>query len=189
MLGVKRTAAWAIIRRVLENGFVVRPRGGFRQEASKVDEEMKNTIVAIVEEHATFTLLQVKNELQVRLPEKPAISIATIIKFLDGQLMRMKILEDAPIERNSAATKQARQRYAQWMMEEGMNRHLVFVDEAGFNLHTRRTRGRAHVGERAVRQIAGCSGSNLNLLMTVSPEAGMHYFEIHIGTVNRKKIL
>ena len=39
-----------------------------------------------------------------------------------------------------------------------MNRHLVFVDEAGFNLHTRRTRGRAHVGERAVRQIAGCRG-------------------------------
>ena len=65
----KRTTAWAIIRRVLENGFVVRPRGGLRQEASKIDEEMKNTIVAIVEEHAAFMLLQVKNELQVRLPE------------------------------------------------------------------------------------------------------------------------
>ena len=68
-----------------------------------------------------------------------------------------------------------------------MNRHVVFVDAAGFNLHTRRTRGRAHVDERAVRQIAGCRGSNLNLLMAVSPEAGMQYFEIHIGTVNREK--
>ena len=101
--------------------------------------------------------------------------------------MRMKRLEDAPIERNSAAIKQARQRYAQWMMEEGMNRYLVFVDEAGFNLHTRWTRGRAHVGERAVQKIAGCRGGNLNLLMAVSPEAGIHYFEIHIGTVNREK--
>ena len=44
------------------------------------------------------------------------------------------------------------------------------------------------MGERAVRQIAGCRGSNLNLLMTVSPEAGMQYFEIHIGTVNREKL-
>ena len=105
LLGAKRTTAWAIIRRVLENGFVVRPRGGFRQGASKVDEEMKNTIVTIVEEHAAFTLLQVKNELQVRLPEKPAISIVTIRKILDRQLMRMKKLEDAPVERSSAANK------------------------------------------------------------------------------------
>lgn len=187
LLGVKRTTAWAIIRRFLESGLVVRPRGGFRQEANKVDEEMKNTLVEIVEEHAAFTLSQVKNELQVRLPEKPAISITTIRKILDGQLMRMKKLEDAPIERNNVATKRARQRYAQWMMEEGMNRHLVFVDEAGFNLHTRRTRGRAHVGERAVRQVAGCRGSNLNLLMAISPEAGMHYFELHVGTVNRER--
>ena len=82
MLGVKRTTAWVIIRRVVENGFVVRPRGGFRQEASKVDEETKN---ANMEEHVAFTLLQVKNELKVRLPEKPAISIATIRKILDGQ--------------------------------------------------------------------------------------------------------
>lgn len=187
LLGIKRTTAWAIIRRFLQTGLVVRPRGGFRQETNKVDDEMRNALVAIVEEHSAFTLSQIKNELQVRLPAKPAISIASVRKILDGQLMRMKKLEDAPIERNSEATKQARQRYAQWMMQEGMNQHLVFVDEAGFNLHTRRTRGRARVGERAVRQVAGSRGGNLNLLMAISPEAGMHYFELHVGTVNRDR--
>ena len=38
LLGIKRTAAWATIRRVLEDG------GGFRQEANKVDEELKGTL-------------------------------------------------------------------------------------------------------------------------------------------------
>ena len=51
------------------------------------------------------------------------------------------------------------------MLQEGVNQNLVFVDEAGFNLYIRRTRGRASIGQRAVRQMAGSRGKNLNIII------------------------
>ncbi len=57
ILGVKRTTAYGIVRRHQENGAIVRPRGGAR--LVKVDEDMKNCLVEIVEENAAFTLQQV----------------------------------------------------------------------------------------------------------------------------------
>ena len=77
---------------------------------------------------------------------------------------------DAPAKRNSAETKQARLEYAQWMSTTDIRRTLIFVDEAdkslrytsrlkspfwisGFNLYTRRTRGRALVGSAGCRHL------------------------------------
>ena len=51
-------------------------------------------------------------------------------------------------------------------------------------MHTRRTRGRAAVGERAVQQVAGYRVRNLNIILAISPGAGVVYQEVHMGTVN-----
>ena len=53
-------------------------------------------------------------------------------------------MEDAPQERNSQATKELRRDYAQWLLREGVAHELIFIDEAGVNLHTKRTRGKNH---------------------------------------------
>ena len=92
-----------------------------------------------------------------------------------------KKLEDAPAERNNHSTKLMRQ---EWMLLEGVNQNLVFVDEAGFNFYTRRTRGRASVGQHAVRQVAGSLGKNLNIIMAILAAAGLHYYELHEDVVN-----
>jgi len=202
ILGVKRTTAYGIIRRHQEHGAVVRPRGGAR--VIKVDDEMKNCVVEIVEEHAAFTLkqvicftllkvisleiilmfhVQINEELQVRLPNKPNIHISTLAKALDGMLVRLKKLEDAPIDRNSPATKELRREYATWFMQNA-NANFIFVDECGFNLFTARTRGRARINQRAVRQVTSSKGKNLNLLMAVAPAAGLYYYELEENTVN-----
>ena len=128
--------------------------------------------------------------------------VATVARMLEGQLIRVKKLEDAPVNRNAQHTLNARHEYVTWMTQQGVNKTLIFVDEAGkyvihtffvkvhaiafisgFNLHTRRTRGRAAVGERAVRQVAGC---NLNIIMAISPGVGVVYKEVHLGTVNAR---
>lgn len=184
ILNIKRTTAWSIIQRHIEHGVVVRPRGGHRDGAQKVDGEMTEVLVAIVAEFPAYTLTQINTELQRRLPQKPVISVATVCKMLDAQLITTKKLEDAPMERNSDATKAARHEYATWLMEDGVNRNLVFVDEAGYNLYTRRTRGRAERGQRAVRQVAGCRGRNLNIILAISPGIGTLYYELYEGTVN-----
>ena len=184
VLGIKRTTAWAIVQRYLRDGAVVRPRGGRRDAVQKVDDEMTDTLVEIVGLFPAFTLRQINTELQTRLPNKPRIGLSTVCKVLDAQLITTKKLEDAPAERNSDATKTSRYEYAQWMLQYGVNRNLVFVDEAGFNLYTRRTRGRAARGQRAVRQAAGNRGRNLNIIMAISPAIGVVYHEQHHGSVN-----
>jgi hypothetical protein len=112
----------------------------------KVDDDMRDCLIDIIERNPAFTLEQINNELQNILPNKPHISLPTVAKILDGQLIRMKKLEDAPSDRNSNATKTSRRDYAQWYMQNAMNANVIFIDECGFNLHTRRMRGRARIG-------------------------------------------
>ena len=59
---------------------MVRPRGGHRDEAQKVDEEMKEAMVEIVREFPAYTLEQINTELQNRLPMKPRISVSIVCK-------------------------------------------------------------------------------------------------------------
>ena len=144
---------------------------------------MTDTLVEIVGQLPAFTLRQINTELQTHLPNKPQIGISTVCKVLDAQLISTKKLEDAPAERNSNATKTSRYEYAQWMLQYGVNRNLMFVDEAGFNLYMR-TRGHAARGQRAVRQVAGNRGRNLNIIMAISSVVGVVYHELHYGSVN-----
>jgi len=107
--------------------------------------------------------------------------------MLDGQQITMKKLDDASVERNSLATKEKRREYAAWLAAEGVNQNMVYLDECGFNLHTRRTSGGARVGQRAVRQVAASRGKHLNLLMAISPAVGIIFHEIIIGSVNGER--
>ena len=76
----------------------------------------------------------------------------------------MKKLCDAPAKINSQRTKNVRCDFGQWLLQNGVQREeLLFIDEAGINLYVVRTRGRARVGERAVRVVNGRRGPNLTL--------------------------
>ena len=152
-LQLKRTTAYGIVRRWKEKGIFQQRGGGVRIQRVKVDEEMKNAAIAIVEAHSAFTLKQILEELQRRLLDKPPISITTLAKLLDGQLITMKKLEDIPIDRNRIDVKNDRREYARWLTTEALNENLIYVDECGFNLFTQRTRRRARIGQRAVRQV------------------------------------
>ena len=134
LLGVKRTTAYGIVRRWKEKGVVEQQRGGFRLQRVKVDDEMREMAVRIVEEHPAFTSKQITQELRVRLPDKPAISISSLANLLDGQLIKMKKLEDFPQERNRPDVKEERQEYARWLTTEGVNNNIIYLDECGFNL-------------------------------------------------------
>ena len=106
--------------------------------------------VTLVEQHPEFTLEQLNTELRSVLPQHAQISRSTLSNVLHGQLIVMKKLEDAPIQRNSEHVKEDRQSFAQWVMQLPMHTDAIFFDEAGINLWTTRTRGRARRGERAV---------------------------------------
>lgn len=69
------------------------------------------------------------------------------------------------------------------MVNEGMGAHRVYVDETGLNLHISRTRGRAAVGERAARVVCGQRGRNMTVIMAISDQVGVAYYEVVWGGV------
>jgi hypothetical protein len=77
--------------------------------------------------------------------------------------------------------------YARWLLADGDNQNTVFLDEFGANIWTARTKGRAALGQRAVRIIEGQRGSNLTLCLAVSPQWGLvHWMFINGGFTQEK---
>jgi len=187
-INIKRQTAYGIVRRAeSREGTVALQRGG--QRPCKIDDEMKEVLREIVIDHPAFTLHQINSELQRRLPDKPQISRTTIADLLEACLIFTKNLETAPAERNSESTKQARQAYAQWFFNEGVQKELIFIDEAGVNLHVKRTRGRAPNAQRAVRTVNGRRGPNFTICFGVSNQRGLVHHIYFEGGMKAEKFV
>ena len=185
-LNIKRGIDWSIVNRAKnQQGQVSLPRGGRRHV--KLDEEIGDALSAIVEEHPTFTLNQIRTELHERLPNKPILSITSIARCLSGRLIVLKKMKDSPAERNSLNTKERRYQYAQWLLHEGVGQELIFIDESGINLWVRRTRGRAPRGHRAVRVVGGQRGRNFTVVFAVSNRRGLIHHDVFEGGMTCEK--
>ena len=68
-MGIKRGTAWSIISRYQATGLIEKKQGGARRR--KVDEDMTRRCVEFVDDHSEYTLRQIKEELELTMPEKP----------------------------------------------------------------------------------------------------------------------
>ena len=62
----------------------------------------------------------------------------------------------------------------------------VYIDEMGFNLYTKRTYGRAPVGQRALRIVGGHRGGNIKLIAAILDGADLLYYEKHKRGVTKE---
>ena len=154
-LGVNRSTARSIVAKYNHEGRVdERSRGG--RNNVKVDEEMKDCLNEIVNENCLLTLKQINEELRGRLPDKPPVCDRTTAKTLNGMLIRVKLARLVPADRNRPDVVERRYEYANWFMTQAVINHCVYIDECGYNIWTAaRSCGRAVIGERAYRQVAG----------------------------------
>ena len=141
----------------------------------------------MVEEYPAYTLNQINVDLRRQLPNKPQISVSTLHRCLDAQLITVKKMENAPAERNRADVKEARKVDAECMLADEDIRELIFVDESGYNLWLSRTRGRAPRGQRCVRVVGGRTGPNFTLVIAVSNARGLLYSTTVEGGVNSER--
>ena len=114
---------------------------------------MVAVILEITREEPFSTLVKIKEKLEARLPSKPHIHVSTIARHLENQLISLKIAgkdADVPFKRNIASTKELRFENATWLAALPI-KDIIYVDECGINLFTRRTQGGAPIGE-PVRQ-------------------------------------
>ena len=80
----------------------------------------------------------------------------------------MKKLQDVPAERNSEKTKTERRDFTTWLLQNAQRFNLIHIGEAGINLLTKRTRGRACREDVATRVVKGRLGQNLTMTIAVN---------------------
>ena len=184
-LGIKRTTAHNIINIFRRDGRAeAHQRGGSQK---KVDNEMKELLVRKIEEKPSITLAELKRKLQEELPLKPPVSLQTISRALDSEFISFKNVRSIPVQWNQQDVKEERRQFMNWLMVEGVEKNLVFVDEFGVNLWTARTKGRAAVGQRAVRITAGQRGQNLTFCLAISPQYGFVHCTFVVGGFTHDK--
>ena len=74
------------------------------------------------------------------------------------------------------------------MLRNGLNTRRVYIDETGFNLYTRRTYGRAPVGQRVNRIVGSQRGRNVTFLVAITPDVGVLRYESFDRGVNNEDV-
>ncbi|KAG7159351.1 putative DDE superfamily endonuclease domain-containing protein 39 [Homarus americanus] len=183
-LGVQRTTAYSIVRVYQRENRVEAAHTGGRHKI--IDNETLDLIVMLLEASPMMTLREIKEEVMDIFPTKPHFSEVTLSRYLEGELISLKMSRDSPAERNSPAVKEARHAYAMWMLATGLQQQLVYIDETGFNLWTKRTYGRARCGERVHRAVGGQRGRNTTVIAAIAEHCEILYHEIHYGSVTKE---
>ncbi len=179
-LGIARQTARNIVVRFQQTGTVdLQARGGARN--SKIDADMEAYLVRKVEAKPTMTLKEMKEQMEIELPDKPPVSQQAISKHLDGQLITMKDVRPVPMQWNVPERLDERMAFANWLMQDGLDLHKISIDEFGFNVWTSRSKGRAPQGERAVRIVEGQRGKNVTVCLAISPLIGLVHSAIMEG--------
>ena len=177
ILKVTRVTAYTIISRL--NWVPSMSNGDHRYQ--KVDDEMRACAVDIISENPLYTLKQINEELQRRLPGKFEISLKTS-NCLEGMAYTLKLSRDVPSDRNRMDVRTDRQNYGNWLMsEEVVNSLKVFVDEFGVNIRTKRSFGRSTRGTRAYRTVSGQAGANVTVCLGVCATYALVFHEIYRG--------
>ncbi|XP_030846747.1 uncharacterized protein LOC115926220 [Strongylocentrotus purpuratus] len=185
-LGINRSTARSIVATYVDTGRVQKlPRGGARNV--KMDVDMRNHLENIIDANPLLTLRQMKESLAHNLPDKPAVSTSSVARALDGMMLTLKMAEDVPDARNAPRVVEQRLEYAEWFLEHGVLGNCVFIDETGYNVWTRRTRGRAPRGVPARRVVHGQRGRNCNVTFAVSAAIGLVHHRIAFETVTRER--
>ncbi|XP_035984100.1 uncharacterized protein LOC118557813 isoform X2 [Fundulus heteroclitus] len=154
----------------------------------------KTAIVDMVRENNLIRLREIRDKViddNVNFEGIDDVSLATIDRVLRRQKMRMKQVYRVPFERNSARHKDLRYEYVQRILQlDAMARphEYLFLDEAGFNLHKRRQRGRIIIGQRAITEVSGQWGGNITLCAAMGLEGLVHRQAV-LGSYNTQRLL
>ncbi|KAE9340811.1 hypothetical protein PR003_g10289 [Phytophthora rubi] len=134
------------------------PRGGAR--ATKVTPEIKATLELWLDECCTYTLSTLRT--MVMCEFNVLLSEATISRHLVGMFLRSNRLV-SPTTCNSEVNKEKRKAFAEAL--------------------TKRTRGRAKKGKRAVEKLPPSKEGNLQIQCAVSSAFGVVAYRTHRGSI------
>jgi transposase len=180
--GLAVSTAHAIMRRYEATGATkLKKKGGAR--VIKLTQDAKNALNMWISERPDVTL----QNLCDRLASEYSISVTkqTVSEVLKKAGFTIKLLRALPVSRNCPETLLARAQYAQKYLSEAPpdHRHIIWIDECGFNLHIRRKYGRSRRGETAAITVANGRGQNISACAAMSEE-GFLFEKLRPGAYN-----
>jgi len=185
LLNIKRESARSIIRNYLKNDQITKlKRGGAHN--TKVDDGMKEVLFQIIEENPLLTLKEINKKLRIQLSMKPYVSDETIARTLDKMLITLKLCEDIPVQRNTVENMEKRYMYATWFLDKTSTDDIIYIDECGYNVWTRRTFGRALRGVPARRVVSKQKGQNLMCTFAINQVYGLMHSRIKVERVTKE---
>ena len=184
-LRINRSSAYSIVRLYIKE-HRTQPilQAGGRPRC--IDADTLDLATMLLESDPLLTVKQLKVEISSIFTNKPAFSPSSLSRALEGELITLKMARDSPAERNSERVKNERRVYGEWMINEGLTQHRIYIDECGYNLWTRRNYGRAPLGERVNRIVGGQRGRNATVIAAISDQVGLLYYEIHFTSVTKE---
>ena len=90
-------------------------------------------------------------------------------------------VRNIPTQWNEAQIKRERHLHFEWLMNEGMNNNLIYLDEFGINCWTAQTKGSAAIGKRAMGIAGRQGGQNLTFCLTICAQFGLVHVTYTIG--------
>jgi transposase len=149
-------------------------------------------LIGYVDEHPAAILLDIRKALREAFPEI-SISISALHRHLVQKCkLTLKKLEKIPAARNSERVlKLRRERIEEWeaIPELAFGKNCVFIDEAGFNLHTQRNYGRSRKGTPAKGTVPTAKGITITIFGAIS-QAGVIDISLkkpHAVSVSKKR--
>jgi len=124
-----------------------------------------------LEQEATVSLVELVNYI------KTTFNVDTSTSALDRALKSMDItwknVVEIPVDWNTISTIQQRMNYIATLSHFG-SRPKVYIDESGFNMHLKRSKGRALAGEKATLTIMP-KGQRISLIAALGSTGIVHY--------------
>ena len=142
--GIKPTSLYSLRRSFVKTSRTARLKKG--GSVGKYTNEDAAELCAIQDEHCLWTYAQLRAEWRIRTDKPTArLSDGTIYRILQGGKFSTKQVYLVPEGRNTPANIELRRTYAM-AASQWMDRDVIYIDEAGFNLHVLRRRGRSRIG-------------------------------------------
>jgi hypothetical protein len=124
-------------------------------------------MLTLLEKDSTLTLREIANEVEKQF--EIVFSISSIKRVLDKMDHTWKVTLPIPITWNTPQVILARKNFVSEICGLALTRSIFYVDEQGYNLNIRKSRGRSLQGERATVSVLpkshrisliACMGSN-----------------------------
>jgi len=90
----------------------------------------------------------------------------------------MKSLDMIPVGRNTPSTIEQRYEYVRKSIRAS-SQPVIFLDEAGFNLHLCQHRGRNVIGKTATISLPNSRGGNISVMIALTQNGILHH-DAHI---------